>query len=490
MSTERLAPVAANERITTLDVIRGVALLGIFLMNVEFFNRPIHELDLGLPLNVTGIDYWAGWFVHVFIRGKFWTMFSLLFGMGFAVMLGRAEAAGRPFLAPYIRRTLALALFGALQYIFLWSGDILFSYAIAAAFLLVVFHARPKVLLWIAGVAGAGAAIAGIVALVGTKNMAWAAFLMIGVPVLVLGLVTLAVRRAPVAALRNAGLVLYLVPCIGLMVTGLVMPQRTQVERERAALAEATTPAEKAEVRKAQAEEAKQRKEHEEKVATERRVESRGTYAENVAFRLGEFPEHAGQQVFFAMFFVLGMFLIGAWFIRSGIMANPAAHLELYRKLALFGIPFGIGLSIVAAAIATTKIPGQNDALYTFSMGLTLLAALPACLGYVSGIVLLFHSPRFRGLVAPFAPAGRMALTVYLTQSLLGTLFFYGYGQGWWGLGRALQLAWCVGVFALLLVACHAWLSRFRYGPMEWLWRAITYLRVPSMRQDRLQPAT
>jgi uncharacterized membrane protein YeiB len=94
MSDARFTPVAVNERITTLDVIRGVALLGIFLMNIEWFNRPIAELDLGLPQGVTGIDYWAGWFVHVFVRSKFWTMFSLLFGMGFAVMLSRAQRRG------------------------------------------------------------------------------------------------------------------------------------------------------------------------------------------------------------------------------------------------------------------------------------------------------------------------------------------------------------------------------------------------------------
>ena len=93
MTDDRFKPIATTERITTLDVIRGVALFGILLMNVEFFNRPISELDIGLPPGVGGIDYWAGWFVHVFIRSKFWTMFSLLFGMGFAVMLARAQAA-------------------------------------------------------------------------------------------------------------------------------------------------------------------------------------------------------------------------------------------------------------------------------------------------------------------------------------------------------------------------------------------------------------
>ena len=127
MTDDRFTPISTTERITTLDVIRGVALFGILLMNVEFFNRPISELDVGLPGGITGVDHWAGWFVHVFIRSKFWTMFSLLFGMGFAVMLSRAQAAGRPFLAPYIRRSLARALFGVLPLVVVWDGDIHFD---------------------------------------------------------------------------------------------------------------------------------------------------------------------------------------------------------------------------------------------------------------------------------------------------------------------------------------------------------------------------
>jgi uncharacterized membrane protein YeiB len=489
MADERLAPVAANERITTLDVIRGIALFGIFLMNIEFFNRPIAELDVGLPPGATGLDYWAGWFVHVFVRSKFWTMFSLLFGMGFAVMLARAEAVGRPFLAPYIRRTLALAVIGAAHFILVWNGDILFDYAMGAAFLLVVFHARPKLLLWIAGAALLCAAIAGGLHATGYKQIPWAPFLGLGVPVLFLGLVARAVRKWPANGLRNVGLVLFLVPCFGMMVAGLATPQATQAERDRAALREAATPAEQSKVREAIAERGKQLAEHEKKVATERRIMSSGTWAEAVAFRLEHFPKAAAQHVFFSLFFVLGMFMLGAWFIRSGLMANPGAHLDIYRKLAMFGIPLGIGLTIVAASIATTHVRGVNDSLYMFAMGLTMAASLPACLGYVSAIVLLFHSERFRGVMALFAPAGRMALTVYLTQSVLCTTLFYGYGLGWWGMGRTLQLAFCVVVFALILVACHAWLARFRYGPMEWLWRSVTYLRAPVMRLRALQPA-
>ena len=139
-----LAPLPASQRIEALDAVRGFALIGICLMNIEFFNRAIATLGQGMPAGLTGIDWLASYFVAYFVAGKFWTIFSLLFGMGFAVMLTRAESAGRGFLKPYMRRIAALAVFGALHHIFLFAGDILFSYAVAAVFLLVVLYGTWK----------------------------------------------------------------------------------------------------------------------------------------------------------------------------------------------------------------------------------------------------------------------------------------------------------------------------------------------------------
>jgi uncharacterized membrane protein YeiB len=301
--------------------------------------------------------------------------------------------------------------------------------------------------------------------------------------VLMLGIVAWTLRRWPVTGLRNAGLALFLLPCIGMVIGGLSTPRVPQAERDRTALSEAKTPDKKAEVRKAQAERRKAIAKHEAEVVEERRITSQGTWAEGVAFRLAEWPKDAMNHIPFALFFVLGMFMLGAWFISSGLMANPGAHLDFYRKTALVGIPLGIGLTIVAASIATTHVRGSNDALFTLAQGLMLMASLPACLGYVAAIVLLFHSRRFRGLVAPFAQPGRMALTIYLMMSVIGTFFFYGFGLGFYGMARAWQLVWCVAVYAMLLLLAHLWLSHFRYGPMEWLWRGFTYMRWPRMRQ-------
>ena len=151
---ETLAPISSGERIQALDIIRGLALLGIFLMNIEWFTRPVTALGTGVDLSQTGLSYAASWFVYTFVTDKFWILFSLLFGMGFAVMLGRAEASQRAFVSPYLRRIIALFLFGSAHYVMTWSGDILHNYAISALLLMLIISQSWKawlaLLLWVA----------------------------------------------------------------------------------------------------------------------------------------------------------------------------------------------------------------------------------------------------------------------------------------------------------------------------------------------------
>ncbi len=480
MSTDFM-PIAASERIHALDVIRGFALLGIFMMNVEFFNRPLGEIDLGMPAGITGIDYWASWFVHVFVRGKFWTMFSLLFGMGFAVMLGRSEQAGRAFLGPYSRRTLALAVFGTLHFIFIWAGDILFSYAMGAAVLMIVLYTRPKVLLLIAvACVGVAALLAGLSGRV-TGPLPWQPFAGIAVPLLILCAVAAALRRWPLKGLRNAGLALYLVPFLAMTLGGLAMTrQPPEGERDRIAQVAADTPAKQEALAKQLKERSDARRDHQQQIVDEGRVMRSGSYADAVVLRSKSFVRHLGINIGFSII-VLGMFLLGAWFIRSGVMTQPERHLPIFRKLAWFGVPIGLGLSLVSAGIATTHVRDVNDGVFQVAMGLSMLGNLPLCLGYVSVVVLLWQS-RARALLAPLAATGRMALTNYLGQSVAGTLFFYGYGFGHWGLGRAWQLVFVLVVFGLQVAFSRWWLARYRYGPMEWLWRWATYGQRPAMR--------
>lgn len=143
MSNPDYRPVAPDERIVTLDVLRGLALLGILLMNLEAFSGPLELSFTGIDQHWQGIDRWADAFVYVFIQGKFFTLFSLLFGVGFAVMAQRAAAAGRGFTRLHLRRSCGLLVIGLLHALLLWSGDILLSYALLS-FLLLALHKAPR----------------------------------------------------------------------------------------------------------------------------------------------------------------------------------------------------------------------------------------------------------------------------------------------------------------------------------------------------------
>lgn len=581
------SPIPSSERIQALDVVRGFALIGIFLMNIEWFNRPIAELGFGLPADAHGANWLAGYLIYILVQGKFWTMFSFLFGMGFAVMLTRAERAGRSFLVPYIRRIGALAVFGAAHHIFLWAGDILFSYAVAALCLLLLLWARWWALLGLV-VLGAALAIAGlpdiggpmasglaVVCLaalflrdesrVGGSGPYWSS-----VPFYVIGTIAVAVAvlaglvgfipgeaRWPgviIASLmllvgflaerykqpleprpRRLGVAMYLVPFLMMFGFGMLQtygpqlpkPSEAQVqaalveakaeraEREAAEAAEAAKPltskdktraeadakgdAKAAADAKAKAEADKKksptekaamreanrrlgRADHDERVAEEHKLQTSGSYADFVRFRAKEFAENAAGEFGFATI-LLGMFLLGYWFIRTGIMERTGEHLPLFRKLALVGLPVGVGLGIVGSLISTGRVVGMAQDPFQVAQSLLMIGNLPACLGYVSLIVLMLHSSGVFNRIRVLAPLGRMALTNYLTHSLIATTYFYGYGMGHYGMGRAEQVGFVFAVIALQVVFCHWWLSKFRYGPMEWLWRAVTYWQLPPIRR-------
>jgi uncharacterized membrane protein YeiB len=240
-----------------------------------------------------------------------------------------------------------------------------------------------------------------------------------------------------------------------------------------------------AEAKKAQeraAERAKNRKERDDEIRLETKVLSTGTYGEAVAMRAERFVEHAKGEVGFATI-LIAMFLIGVWFVRSGVMENTRAHLPLFRKLAMFALPLGVGMGLLGSAIALHPVPGSDGADgWQLANGLQMLGNLPASLGYVSLVILMLHSASLFNKVRILAPFGRMALTNYLTQSLIASLYFFGYGFGNWGVSRVDQMLFVAVVVVLQVSFSHFWLARFRYGPIEWLWRAITYWRIPAMR--------
>ncbi len=140
----RLSPVAPRERIVAIDVLRGCALLGILVVNIQSFASLGY--DPSMVANISSLDRWAWFFTYVFFRSKMLMIFSLLFGAGMVLMDQRARKSGQSVASIYYRRLLWLALFGVLHAYLLWAGDILFGYALAGIFLYPLCRLRPKIL--------------------------------------------------------------------------------------------------------------------------------------------------------------------------------------------------------------------------------------------------------------------------------------------------------------------------------------------------------
>ncbi len=402
------SPLAERERLPIMDTLRGFALLGVFLMNIEFFTRPLQSYAGGVTPS-EGLDHLLGLAIYVFVQGKFWVLFALLFGMGFALMRERAAAAGRPFVGLYLRRTLLLGLFGAVHIAFFWVGDILLAYAIAALFLLLLMKLRGSAA-WVLGA---------------LLYLLMAGFwLLSGVGLMFLPPDILEPVRVEMAAIAEEGL------------------RAAAVYRD-------------------------------------------GGFLEITRQRQADFEFLFTGAVIFQIPMILGVFLIGSWLVGSGRLVDPAAHRGFFIKLAVGGLLLGALGMAASLSFGTSFDLVEDFAESTAALGLMAMANLPLALGYLALFVLLAAGPLRRPL-AVLAPAGRMALTNYLMQSVICSVIFYGYGLGLYGgIGRSGQVAIVLVVFALQVVFSHWWLARFRYGPMEWLWRAGTYLQRPPFRRQR-----
>ena len=407
-----MEPVAPDERIEAMDVLRGIALLGILLMNIEAMAGPIGPAMTGLDPALTGLDRWADAAVYTLVQGKFYTLFSLLFGMGFAVMMRRCEAGGRAFSGVYLRRSLALLTIGAVHMLGIWSGDILMVYATLSLLLLWGFRHRPT------------------------------------------------------STLPRWGVALFLIPAAMMFLLGAV-----------SGLA-ALDPAAAGDLARAQAQQAAA---FAEDVERHRAAYGGSDYGAAVAQRLRDFKSIIVPALLFG-WQVLGMFVLGLWFVRSGAMERPHDFRPLYTRLRWIALPAGLALMLISFALDPT-FTGRMDLRAGGAVALAWSANLLMCLGYFAWAMHALQSPAWHARLSLFAPAGRMALTNYLAQSVIGTLVFYGYGLGWFEqMPRAWQIPFAIALFTVQVAWSRAWLARYRHGPAEWVWRALTYGRRPPMR--------
>jgi uncharacterized protein len=407
------APLAPTERVPLMDVLRGFALLGILLMNIEAFVGPLVTALGGIDPTLSGPDLWADAAIFILVQGKFYTMFSLLFGAGFAMILMRAEQRGDGGGWLYLRRTLVLLGIGLVHALFIWSGDILTVYAMFAFVLLLFF------------------------------------------------------RRTPQSRLPKWGIALYLLPMllIFLFAAGYAATR--------------SDPVAAAEFDRGLVEQA-------EHMATleqaQRQAYGEGSWAEANAQRRVDLAWMMGMLPIFGPL-LLGIFLIGAWLLRCGALLRPHEHLGLFRGLRNAGLLVGLPLVLWSVWVMPTADHGRMDFTIAAATAASLTASLLLSLAYVSIIALALQLPQWRDRLLLLAPAGRMALTNYLMQSIICVAIFYSYGLGFFDqLPRFWQVPFVLLLYAAQVAFSHWWLARFRFGPAEWLWRSLTYLRLQPMR--------
>ncbi|MEJ7775970.1 MAG: DUF418 domain-containing protein [Sphingomicrobium sp.] len=192
--------------------------------------------------------------------------------------------------------------------------------------------------------------------------------------------------------------------------------------------------------------------------------------------------------------YALGRFALGAAIGRSGILDDIARLVPLLRRIAWIAIPSGLVIGFIIRLIYTGAwvALGESDGLRNAGEALRSPAALLLAAGYCAGVVVALQKPWGKRLFGIFAPVGQMALTNYLAQGLVIGFVLFGVGPGLGLAGKVgtfAVLLICIAFFAFQMAYSHWWLARFRFGPMEWLWRALTYGERRAFRRSRAAAA-
>jgi uncharacterized protein len=401
-------PTLAGERNPVIDILRGFALFGILLVNFP-----------GSEAGRSGAaDDAVRRLLSILVSGKFYTTFSFLFGLGFALQLLRARSRGRRVVPLYIRRMLGLFLIGLGHAILIWQGDVLLVYAFMGLFLIPFRNCPARVLL-------------------------------------------------PLAVLVLAGEFFLSISERPFVVQDLV-PRITNPEIEQ-----------NSELQDALAY-------NEIRDAAQRLWAAckSGTYLQAVVARFEVWRLSNRYTFRYIWVTSFAMFLTGLVAGRYGLIRYPPARSVLIQRVMWVALPVWLLLGIL-----TTYGPQVLGAFYykIHWKVITLAWVLHAPAGslfYVSAILtLLAARPQWIARLASLGAVGRMALSNYLLQSVIGTLLYYGYGLGLEAkLGMLSGFLVAMAVFILQIVWSRWWLGHFQFGPCEWVWRLFTYSRVPPMR--------
>lgn len=417
-----MKPVAATERIMLLDVLRGLAIFGMFSVNMTAdlpWGDTFREQILATPDRVVMI------LVDLLARGRFVTIFCLLFGLGFYVQLERAQARGEEFAVTYLRRVLGLFMIAAVANVAGLDTDVLIDYAMFGA-LLLLFYKRSQ------------------------------RFLLFSVIICFLA------AQAP-------GFVEYYRSLDGQVTVVAQMEQSDQLSAtsEKSVQPDVAT-------------------DEDLEKAEPTRIYREGSFvqiAKHRASRLLKYVKSFEQRL--RDIDILGLLLLGVYVARRGVLSDPEVRREFARRALPWLLSIG-SAGVLAFVVIEHFLSAAWDSepllLVKWAIGWPMMVVLG--LGYAAGITLLLERDNWRKLFSPLASVGRLALTNYLFTTLVFAVIAYS-----WGLGLYEKVQPFTGLVVVLLVfpmqvlASQWWLRHFNFGPFEWCWRSMTYGRLPPIRR-------
>lgn len=411
MKADKLSPVKSSERFVILDALRGFALWGIAMANFpEFSLYTFMSTEDAAALPLSEGDRLLRYLLYFLVDGKFYTIFSLLFGIGFSIILENVTRKGGNARSVFYRRMIVLAVIGLLHLMFVWSGDILLLYALLG-----------MLLPWFRKLSD--------------RNLLAIGFALLVVPVVIdfACEITQTDLSAAVVQIQQGY-------CAKFGITDANFAYWLHDARN---------------------------------------------YGEVFQFliqgawvRMQEFID--GNRYFK----VLGLFLLGYYIGRQRLYAHLEEQATWLKRVCTMGLSVGFPVSLLYAYSA------MNNHLWGAAVHaiLYLFGVYPLALAYVSGICLLFLKHPDWLIFRWFAAPGRMALTNYIGQSVVGMLVFYGIGLG---LGSEISLFITELIVMLVYIVQQSfssfWLSIFRFGPLEWIWRMLTYGHwIECRKQDRV----
>ncbi|GIN89940.1 hypothetical protein J22TS1_09910 [Siminovitchia terrae] len=382
---KHLESVSTMERIQTLDVLRGFSLLGILLVNMISFHSPYGYYNPYEWWKYGDLTVYT--WLDILVQGSFYPIFAMMFGYGLVIMQRRSAIRGTSFLKISMRRLSILLIFGIIHAFFIWSGDILITYAL-------------------------------------------------------MGMVLLLFLRLPGPWLMGLGWGLYLLPQLffsGMLVLASLF--------DSASLADY--------------------------------IDIAGLQQSEIIYSTGSFMEITNQRILdwkannlsggliIYLFLILPMMMIGAGAGKMQWLEKAASQWKKWLVILLIALPIGIAVKTLPFLMGLTiSFQYIQDAIGGPILGMA----------YIAAIVLIMRSAKVAKLLHPLSSIGRMSITIYIMQSVIGTLIFYHYGLGLYGKISLATGTWLAfAIYIIQVVFAEIWLSKFKQGPIEKFWRFLTY---------------